>query len=216
MAATLVIDSNINYNVVQHEKSSTIEDVYQNKMARKQKHILCTLQGNGYKNTYYYYSGNGKDLKEILDKQERYDRYGHYEYPQPFDIYDIDGKAYSDWNIFSFEKKEHMYDYILQCILNNLDYNYYNYITIEDMRNLEPDRTSDVYHISQLMTMELLKLEFIRDNEEFVSYIYQLLSIHRHKTLYYELIEKALHPKWVGLWLADHLANGKDICDFEP
>ena len=156
-------------------------------------------------------------LKHILDKQERYDRYGHYEYPQPFDTYECeDHSVTSDWTIYEFEKKEHMYDYILQCIVNNLDYNYYNYITIEDMINLESDRTSDVYHINHLTSLQLLNQEFLRDNAAFVSYIYQLLSIRRHKTLYYEIIEKALHPNRVGLWLADHIANGKDICEFEP
>jgi hypothetical protein len=169
------------------------------------------------KNSYYYYSGNGKDLQAILDKQERYDPRGYYEYPQPFDTYELDDHSItSDWDIYEFEKKEDMFNYLLQCILNGLQYNYYKNVSVVNIYNMEADKYEDVYHMNMFPSLEMLTQEFLRDNEELVSYIYQLLNIQRHKTLYYEIVEKALRPNRVGLWLADHIANGKEVWEFEP
>jgi hypothetical protein len=201
-----------------------MSDIFTPQTYGDDKHVLFVLYDNIWGdydvNTYYYFTGNGYILDEIIQMMNHYDR--SHDTPHLFDtVYNID--AYKNfWKIYTYESEETMFSHLTSLVINDRlispkRRNEGNRVNIQDMLTFHPLYPVIFENINN--ETDLLRIAgdsgFAEKNKTLVDFIYFKMRVFYTKNMYYEIIEKALHPNRVGKWLEAHLANGGDFDYFE-
>ena len=203
-------------------------DIFPPESIGEEKNILFVLEDNiwgAYNvNTYYYFTGDGNDLEDCLAKINHYDR-RRSGAPHPFDgFWDPNEKKYKNhWKIYLYETNKEMYSHLTNMIINGRLRHVNrkeegNRINVEDMTSfhpLYPEYCEGITQVPDLLRLMAVPKFMENHHPEFIQHLQQVLKTYYTKQLYYELIEKALHPDKVGRWLEAHLANGGGFDDFE-
>ena len=203
-------------------------DIFPPESIGEEKNILFVLEDDIWRtynvNTYYYFTGDGNDLEEILSMINHYDRRRSCA-PHLFDgFWDPNDKKYKNhWKIYLYETKKEMYSHMTNMIINdrlrrgknNEEGNRINVEDITSFHPLYPEYCENITQVPDLLRLMALPKFMENHHPEFIQHLHLVLKTHYTRQIYYELIKTALHPDKVGRWLEAHLANGGGLDDFE-